>query len=366
MRRPVSFALPFLLLGVLAMTHNALAADIDPARLAPLEARIRSGEIAGVHGVIVRQHGKDVAEWYFAGEDAAFRDDRPMPLGKVTFTAETLHDVRSVTKSVVSLLFGIALADNTEAALEAPVFDWFPEFAALRTPERERIRVRDVLSMTSGWHWDEWTYPYTDPRNSEIAMDIAPDPQRYVLEQAIDVPPGTRWTYSGGDVALAGAIVARAAKMPLDEFARTRLFEPMGIRFEWSRNHVQGTPIPRAASGLRLTPRDMAKLGQLVLQQGRWGEHQLVPAEWIARATAQQAALPGREFPGGSYGYLWWRGTERGHAWVGAIGNGGQRIWIVPSLDLVLVMTAGNYDTPTQGVAPDAVLAAVLAATATP
>lgn len=365
MRRPGSFALPFLLSGVLVMTQNTLAAEFDPARLAALEARIRSGEIAGVHGVIVRQHGQDVAEWYFDGEDEAFRDDGPVPLGKVAFNAETLHDVRSVTKSVVSLLFGIALADKASAALDAPVLDGFPEYAALRTPERVRIRVRDVLSMTSGWHWDEWTYPYTDARNSEIAMDIAPDPHRYVLEQAIDVPPGTRWTYSGGDVALVGAIVARAARMPINEFARTRLFEPMGIRFEWSSNHVQGMAVPRAASGLRLAPRDMAKLGQLVLQHGRWGERQLVPADWIARATAHQAALPGGEFPGGSYGYLWWRGTEAGHAWVGAIGNGGQRIWMVPSLDLVLVMTAGNYNTPTQGVAPDAILAAVLAA-ATP
>ena len=110
----------------------------------------------------------------------------------------------------------------------------------------------------------------------------------------------------------------------------------------------------------------MAKLGQLVLQQGCWGDRQLVPADWIARATARQADVPGGDFPGGTYGYLWWRAPlPNGDVGIGAIGNGGQRIYILPSLELVVVITAGNYDTPTQGEAPLAILQAVLAA-ATP
>ncbi len=352
--------------GATAPTANAEPAShvLDGNRLAALHARVRDGALPGVHAVIIQQHGNTIAEWYRTGTDEAFGDRGPRPLGAVTFGPETLHDVRSVTKSVVSLLFGTAVGEGAISDIDAPALDWFPEYAALRTPERLRIRVRDLLSMTSGWHWDEWSRPYTDPRNSEIAMDIAADPHRYVFEQAIDAGPGTRWSYSGGDVAIVGAIVARATKMPLEEFARTRLFEPMDIRFEWSRNWSTGSGIARAASGLRLSARDMAKLGQLVLQRGRWEGRQLVPAEWIERATAGQVPIAGSDTPGNAYGYLWWLGEQAdGTAWTAAIGNGGQRIWLVPRHALVIVVTAGNYNEATQGEAPREILDAVLAAT---
>ena len=364
-------ALAFLVVaGATPMTHAATAPGLDAARLAALGERLRAGELPGVHSVIVQQHGSTVAEWHLQGKDEALRDRGPEPLGVVAFGPDTLHDVRSVTKSVVSLLFGIAQQDATGSGasvvnLDAPVLDAFPEHADLRTPARLRIRARDLLSMTSGWHWDEWSRPYTDPLNSEIAMDIARDPHRYVLEQAIDVEPGTRWSYSGGDVALVGALVAKASGQPLEHFARTRLFEPMGIRFEWSASGAGAERIPRAASGLRLSARDMAKLGQLVLQRGEWQGRQLVPAEWIDRATTAQATIAATDAPGSAYGYLWWLGAQPdGTAWIAAIGNGGQRIWIVPSRALVIVVTAGNYNLPAQGAAPAAILDAVLAAAA--
>ncbi len=149
---------------------NGHAAEVDQAALTKLEQRIRSGEIPGVHGVVVVHHGKTVAEWYVAGKDETLGD----PLGMVQFGPDTLHDIRSVTKSVVSMLFGIALTDGAIKSLDTPVLDYFPEYKDLHTPERMKIRLSDVLSMTSGLHWDERTYPYTDPRNSEIAMDLAP------------------------------------------------------------------------------------------------------------------------------------------------------------------------------------------------
>lgn len=317
-------------------THEANAA------LGALKQRLQSGAIPNVHSVIVIQHERTLAEWYFEGED----ERRGLPLGVVRFTPQTLHDLRSVTKSVVSLLFGIAMADGAIKTLDEPVLDYFPEYKDLQTPDRRKIRLRDLLDMTSGLHWDETSYPYTDVRNSEIAMDLAADRYRFILSQPIDDPPGTKWRYSGGDVALIAAVIARATKTPLDAYAREKLFHPLGItKYEWLKDS-KGEPY--AASGLRMRPRDMAKLGLLVLHDGRAAGRQLVPAAWIKEATTAHAKAMADPRCPIEYGYFWWLGPACDPPWIAGIGNGGQSIWVVPSLDAVIVATAGLYNSPRQ------------------
>ena len=296
--------------------------------------------------MLVIEGGTTVVEWYFDGSDER-RGDR---LGVVRFGPETLHDIRSVTKSIVSLLFGIALAEGAIQSLDDPVLNYFPEYDDLQTTERLRIRLRDLLSMTSGLHWDERTYPYTDPRNSEIAMDLAPDRYHHILSQPIDAPPGERWTYSGGDVALIAEVIARTTEVPIEVYARQKLFEPLGItHFEWLADR---NGIPYAASGLRLRPRDMATVGLLMLHQGREGGRQIVPEDWVETATMPHATVDpdpcGRE-----YGYFWWLvPTCEPEGQLGRFagrGNGGQRIEVIPSLDAVVVTTVGLYNDNRQG-----------------
>ena len=311
--------------------------------MADLEQEIRTGKIGNVHGVMALHHGQTVAEWYFTGQD----ERRGEPLGSVAFGPDQPHDVRSVTKSVVGILFGIAVRDGAIGALDAPVLDYFPEHADLRTPERLKIRLRDILSMSSGLAWDERTYPYTDPRNSEIAMDLAPDRYRYILSRPLSAAPGTHFTYSGGDVALAAAVITRATHKPLEVYAEEKLFAPLGIHAEWLKDSAG---IPYAASGLRMRPRDMGALGQLVLQNGQWRGRTIVPEGWVGTMTEQHAeAHPGQPC-GTQYGYLWWLGKicapDGGRPFFLAVGNGGQTIWIVPSLDLVIVTTLGLYNEP--------------------
>lgn len=336
--------LPLAVLGPGASAQAAGPA-LDAQALGKLEQRIRSGELDNVHEVVVLQGGKTAAEWYFQGPDQR----RGENLGVVKFGPDTLHDLRSATKSVVSILFGLALADGAIKSLDEPVLDYFPEYTDLRTPERMKIRLRDLLSMTSGLRWDERTYPYTDARNSEIQMDRAADRYRYILSQPIDAAPGERFTYSGGDVALIAAVIARATGERIDVYAKRKLFHPLGIdRFEWLKD-AKGVPI--AASGLRLSARDMAKLGQMMLQQGRWEGRQIAPAAWVDESTSQHAKFAPDQRCGIQYGYYWWlgalcRGDER-TPFVFAVGNGGQYIWIVRPLDLVIVSTTGLYDSPT-------------------
>jgi CubicO group peptidase (beta-lactamase class C family) len=157
-------------LAALALVAAGPARAADRAALAALEQSIRSGEIKGVHSVIVMRGAETIAEWYFEGQDEV----RGRSLGVVTFGPETLHDVRSVTKSVVGLLVGVAVQEGAIKSLDTPVLDYFPEYADLQTPDLRRITLRHLLTMGSGLHWDEETYGYDDPRNSESGMDAWP------------------------------------------------------------------------------------------------------------------------------------------------------------------------------------------------
>ncbi|WP_394824434.1 serine hydrolase domain-containing protein [Pendulispora albinea] len=335
-----------------------------PTPFHDLEQRSRSGEIPNIHSVLVLQHGKTLAEWYLAGNDVEYGQGP----GMVNHDATTLHDVRSISKSVVALLFGIAVSERAVKDLDVPVLDSFPEYADLRTPDRLRIRMRDLLSMTMGVAWDEDSVPYGDPRNSETAMDMAPDRYRYVLEQPILAPPGEKFQYSGACTALLAAILTRATGTPLDAYAQQKLWGPLAVTKQVWAKDTKGVPI--AASGLRLTPRDMGKLGQMVLDHGRWNDQQVVPAAWIDDATALHALTEPDPKCGWGYGYHFWLSpgciVTPPTPWYMAAGYGGQRIWVVPSRDLVVVVTAGNYERPDQSKIATSVLADVLAVVPAP
>ncbi len=317
--------------------------------LVDLEGRIRSGEIPNVHGVIVLHKGATLAEWYFEGAD----ERRGRRLGVVTHGQDTLHDLRSVTKSVLSMLFGIAMANGAIKDIDIAVLDYFPEYKDLQTPDRRQITLRHLLTMTSGVRWDESTYPYTDRRNSETAMDLADDPLRYALEQPIDSAPGAQFRYNGGSVALIAEVIARTTKMTLEDFAKQALFGPLGIaQSEWAKD-ARG--VPYAASGLRLLPRDMAKIGRLMLEKGSYGGRQIVPQAWVVASVSPQAQVETDGGCGFYYGYFWWLvpscAASPAPGWFSAIGNGGQRIFVVPEREITVVVTAGLYNDRRQRVA---------------
>ena len=218
------------------------------------------------------------------------------------FGPQVLHDIRSVTKSVTSLLYGIALDRGYVPPPEALLLAQFPEYFELAGEEsRARLTVGHALTMTMGAAWDE-SIPYSDPRNSGIAMENAPDRLHYVLSQKIVSEPGSKWTYCGGAVALLGVLIARGAAMPLEEFARRVLFAPLHIRvFEWLRGR-DGTA--SAASGLRLCARDLLQIGQVILAKGHWEGRQLVTRAWVEASI--QPFIPTGD--GLEYGRLWFLG----------------------------------------------------------
>lgn len=294
---------------------------------------------SNIHAVLVARSGKLVFERYLSGSDQVPSFFFGSQVKDVIFDADTLHSVKSASKSVASLAVGIAIDRGLIRSVNEPIFSFFPECADLRSPEKDRLQLVHALTMTMGLQWVEAT-PATGENNDESRMHRAADPSRYVLGLAPAAPPGQEFFYNTGALTLVSAIVRKATGRPLDEFARTELLKPLGITdFEWSR--VKGDT--DAGGGLRMRPRDMAKIGQLVLAGGRWNDRQIVSRDWIETSTTSKIKATDDQH----YGYLWWLGRARANVgvvnWIGALGRGGQSIRIVPERDLVVVVTAGYY-----------------------
>jgi CubicO group peptidase (beta-lactamase class C family) len=335
------------------------ALGLDPATLCAVAPRLASWPQSDIHAVLVIRHGKLAYEHYFAGPDETLGRSA----GTITFTAETKHDLRSIEKSVTALTLGIVLAQGRLPGLDAPILPQLPAYADLRSAEKDRITLRHLLTMSQGLAWDE-DIPYTDPANSENQMDFAPDPVRYALSRPVAAPPGTIWNYSTASATIIAALLRQATGQPLDALARAELFTPLGITdVEWA--HLPSGQV--SPYGLRMRPRDLAKLGQLVLNHGAWNGKQIVPADWIEAATSPQ--IQGQQLY--FYGFQFWLGRSfvqgKQVDWSAAVGLGGQRLFIVPALGLVVLVHAGLYNSPLQGAVPLIILNRfVLAAVKTP
>jgi CubicO group peptidase (beta-lactamase class C family) len=356
--RPLSAAAPGLL--PIAPAEMGFVPDLE----ARLDKAIADQRVWNLHGVVVVRNDRLVLERYFEAEDNA----RGRPLGKVAFKRETQHDLRSVSKGVVGLLYGIALAQGRVPTPEAPLLASFPEYADLATASgRDRLTIHHALTMTMGTDWDETSVSYSDPSNSEIAMDMAPDRYRFILERRVIIEPGKRWNYCGGATALLGRIIAKGTGKPLHAFAREVLFDPLLIgATEWMTG-TDGEPL--AASGLRMTPCDLARIGMMMANGGVAQDRRVLPSEWLERCTAQLVSVDELR----RYGYHWyvsyfafgkpfgWAPGRLERVWS-AVGEGGQRLFVVPGLKLVVAITAGNYGADDQWVPPTRVMREVVLA----
>src|SRR5438105_1835620 len=199
---------------------------LDPKLICAIGPSLAVLKGADPHGVVVARRGTLVYEQYFDGDD--MRGSTPTFL--MPHDANTLHNMESITKSVVALLVGIAFDRGLLKNLDAPIFSFFPEYSDLRTPEKDRITLRHLLSMTSGLDWPERAISSFNPGNILRWGYIAPDPYRFVLERSVEVTPGTAWNYNGGGVWLLGRVLRKVAEQPLEQFAKEALFEPLGIQ----------------------------------------------------------------------------------------------------------------------------------------
>ncbi len=309
-------------------SSSPAAQGLDAARLTEVVNRIRRQEYGSVNSLLVVRNGRLVVEEYFNG-----------------FTAAAAHTQQSVTKSVTSLAAGLAV-DRGLLRVDDPVLSFFPEYApvAALDAHKRALTVEDLLTMRTGLDWSEGVYE-TSPLFQ--LNNCGCDWIRFVLDWPLREPSGTRFEYNSGGVILLGAVIGRAAGRPVDALLETELFAPLGFQnVRWFRGEPQG--LPHTGGGLSLRPRDMAKLGTLVLTGGRWQGRPVLSESWI-RASTDTSGIQTYGLAGlpATYGDLWW-GLPGGV--IAAAGTGGQWILVVPDRQLVLVAT-GNVNTQANFVA---------------
>ncbi len=317
---------------------DAKAEGFDANALCTLLQAV-TAEPNNLHSLLVLRHGKLVAELYKPGTDRRLYS---LWGTRRSFDAETLHDMRSTSKSIVGLLYGILLARGDVPPLETSVTSLYPEEQISGADQKRAIRIRDLLTMSSGLQWEEASPVHRlSGMSDELGLLWRKEPFPYVFSFPIAEKPGTVFTYSGGATALLADIMTRQTGKNLRALAGDLLFKPLGITdWQWSST-LRGEPF--AAAGLRLTPRDLMKIGVMLSDRGRWQGRQIVPADWIADATRPQMSAGPRD----GYGYQFW---TRSVTWHGkrleaaaTVGNGGQSMVMIPGLDLIVVTTAGNY-----------------------
>ena len=284
-----------------------------------------AGEYAGepqrhTQGVVVVRHNVIVAEWYFGDADE-----------------DTVAVSWSIAKSFSSALIGIAIGEGSISGVDSPMTGFFPEWAGT---DKADMTLRHVLSMTSGLDWDEGYED--DPTGSDVIRILIyePDAVAYVAGLELAHEPGSHWSYSSGDSMLLSGVLEQATGMRAAEYAEQVLFSPIGMEpVEWDSD-PSGHTLTYCC--LETASRQFAKFGLLYLRRGKWDDTQVVPGEWVEESTT-----PSQEHYAG-YGYQWWLYAPEDSDFADcsqdvpddlfmALGHHTQFIFVIPSLDLVIV-----------------------------
>jgi len=319
---------------------------MDPAPLIALRDAIRAHPSHFLHSVLVVRDGRLVFEEYFDGQQFDLVEGSPWDYEPVSFGINTLQYQGSVSKSITSALVGIAVDQGLISDLDTPLFSFFPDYQNLSTPEKEDITIAHLLTMQAGWPW--YDDDIDGEGSDEVLMFQHEDPIRFILERPLERAPGSYMEYHSGSAVLLGEIVSRVSGMSMADFGSQFLFQPLGIDQSVWADCRNAPGVAFAGGGLYLRPRDMAKIGQLFLQGGSWEGTQIISSEWADRSVQTVVVSQSQSadhYLRTGYGYLWWTGRFDGglDAFL-AKGWGGQFIVVIPGLDLVTVVTGGNYD----------------------
>lgn len=257
-------------------------------------------------------------------------DEYPVDYGPDQFRA-----LFSATKSISSLLVGIAIDQGIIDAVNTPVLSFFPEYLPVSELEKkQQITIEHLLHNSSGFDWDEHAYDYEDERNIYTRWVNSPDRVAFILDIPMRYQPGWKFSYNSAASHLVSAIITRSSGMSTEQFAREKLFRPLGIEDDhiyWPKDSMG----INKGGGLCLYPRDLAKIGYLILHDGLWENRQIVSQQWIESSmTIGQYASYSRGF-----GYHWWLYTHDCISIIAAEGYKEQRLYIVPGLDLIVVIT---------------------------
>jgi CubicO group peptidase (beta-lactamase class C family) len=319
-------------------------AGIDPLKINRMLGFIYRGDKQGdspslpngapkfqnIHGILIVKDGRLVFEEYF-----------------YHYYRENRHNLASMTKSITSLLVGIAIEQGYIVGVDEKILPYFSEYLPLQQPDERKnnITIEDLLTMRHGLDCDDW-----NPASITYYEKDFPYDQPDSIEATLNLPmlslPGSQYSYCSASTIVLGAIVAKATGKSIPEYSTKYLFDPLGIKLAGWMSVPGGAR--DTGGGMVMRHRDMARLGQLVLQNGNWNGVQIISEDWLQRSTQEHVPLDFNATWGKGYGYLWWlndvpiAGTNI-HS-ISASGAGGQVITIFPELNMVIVITGGNYE----------------------
>ena len=303
-------------------TASIFESTSDSAVFYDLMARIIEQDYGRMESLLIIKDHKLILDEYFYGYDRT-----------------QLHNIHSCTKSVTSLLLGITLERHNILNIDRPIFSFFPQYDSLETVEKKQITLKHILTMTSGFLEEE-----------DFVEDEPDDLLQYILSRPMESKPGEKFKYSNDCSNLLGGIILFLEGKQADVYAEENLFSTLGISdYYWESENGA----PHCHSDLHLQPRDMAKIGLLVMDDGKWLDEQIVPKKWIDESTRPQVS----ESKYYDYGYHWWCRSKGNVAWwkerdtriedehdkIIALGYGGQYIVIIKDLNMVIVTTASDY-----------------------
>lgn len=304
-------------------TTDLRVQNVDTTLIYRLFEQVTNGKNK-VHSVLLAKKGQLIIEEYFKGHSA----DDP-------------HDLRSVTKSIRSILMGIAIDEGFIESVDDPISKYLksPVLTKNLDKRKEKISLEHLLTMSSGLDCNDWD---RKSKGQEDMVYRKKDWLQYTLDLPMVNDPGTVSNYCSMGVVLLAEIISQSSGMTIQTFADRYLFDPMGItNMKWG--HTSNKEEIPSGRRLYLTSRDMAKIGQLILNKGKWDGRQIVSEEWIEESTTAKTRITGID-----YGYLWWnipfKLKDRTIESIVATGNGGQYIMIVPEEKIIAVFTGGAFN----------------------
>ena len=304
---------------------NVASEGID---LAPLASMMRAISFerhdSFLKNILIVKNNKLVFEEYFGSSNIG-----------------TKAHMQSATKSIVSTIFGIAKFNGYVGSVDDALFDYFPEYSDLNNADKQNISLHHALTMTPGLDWNEGSTPLFESQNDNIAAYASRNYIQFGLRKELVDTPGASWNYNSACPMFLAGIVKNQTGIHLDEFGENFLFAPLGIQsIDWQ---YQNDGLPLATGGLSLKPRDIAKIGQLFLDEGRWQGQQIVDPAWVQASLTAYTSIDANT----DYGYLWWTRELATHRLWYASGYGGQYIFLIPAEEVMIVINA-NYTQDTE------------------
>ena len=312
------------------------AKGLSPAPLAAMEKAISAGEFKKIGSILIALHGKLVYEKYFDGD------------------ATALRDTRSATKSITDILIGIAIKQRKLTGVDARVLALLPERARKiqnPDPRKDKISVEDFLTMSSPLECDDWN---DASRGNEERMYLVEDWAQFILDlpvrgrmrvgENLESPPyGRYFSYCTGGVFTLSEVLEKTTGLRTDRYAQEKLFDPLGITDAiWVYSPLN---VPQTGGGLRLTSRDLLKIADLYRAGGQWRGKRIVDEAWVKASTQPHARIDDET----EYGYLWWlksfKSGVKSYPAFFMSGNGGNKIAVLPGLDMSVVLTSTNFNT---------------------